>query len=30
MVMDDDILKVAMLNDVEGDEEFKNGWDAIN
>ena len=23
MVMDDDILKVAMLNDVEGDEEFK-------
>ena len=27
MVMDDDILKVALLNDVEGDEEdFNDGW----
>ena len=31
MVMDDDILKVALLNDVEGDEEeFNDGWDSIN
>ena len=30
MVMDDDILKVALLNDVEGDEEeFNDGWDSI-
>ena len=30
MVMDDDILKVELLNDVEGDEEFNDGWDSIN
>ena len=31
MVMDDDILKVALLNDIEGDEEeFNDGWDSIN
>ena len=31
MVMGDDILKVALLSDVEGDEEeFKDGWDSIN
>ena len=29
MVVDEDVLKVAVLKDVEGDgdEEFKDGWD---
>ncbi len=30
MVMDEDVMKVAVMKDVEGDdEEFKDGWDAI-
>ncbi|KIM92175.1 hypothetical protein PILCRDRAFT_57149, partial [Piloderma croceum F 1598] len=30
MVKDEDVMKVAVLNDVEGDEEeFKEGWDSI-
>ena len=31
MVKDEDVLKVALLNNVEGDEEveLENGWDAI-
>jgi hypothetical protein len=30
MVKDEDVMKVAVLNDVEGDEEeFGEGWDSI-
>jgi hypothetical protein len=31
MVKDEDVLKVALLNDVEGEDEVElhNGWDAI-
>ena len=30
MVMDEDVMKVALLKDVQGDgEEFKDGWDSI-
>jgi hypothetical protein len=30
MVKDEDVMKVAVLNDVEGDEEeFEEGWDSI-
>jgi hypothetical protein len=30
MVKNEDVMKVAVLNDVEGDEEeFKEGWDYI-
>jgi hypothetical protein len=32
MVKDEDVLKVAVMQDVEGEEEeeLKDGWDAIN
>jgi len=31
MVMDEDVMKVVLLNDVQGDEEeFKDGWDTID
>jgi hypothetical protein len=31
MVRDEDVLQVALLNDVEGEEELElyDGWDAI-
>jgi len=30
MVMDEDVMKVALLKDVQGDEEgFKDWWDSI-
>jgi|GraSoiStandDraft_4_1057263.scaffolds.fasta_scaffold1043919_1 hypothetical protein len=31
MVKDDDVLKVALMKDVEGDEEIEleEGWDSI-
>jgi hypothetical protein len=31
MVHDEDVLKVAVMQDVEGEEEeLEDGWDAIN
>lgn len=32
MVKDEDVMKVALMNDEEGDEEveFEDGWDSIN
>ena len=30
MVMDEDVMKVVLLNDVQGDEEFKDEWDTID
>ena len=31
MVHDEDVLKVAVMQDVEDEEEeFEDGWDAIN
>jgi hypothetical protein len=30
MVKDEDVMNVAVLNDVKGDEEeFEEGWDSI-